>query len=468
MHPSPRYLVRALVVGVLMSSVAAQAETMTLVDCLRQALEHNPGLRATDDDVAAAQAERDSVRGHLLPTVKLKGNLLGWDSAFDARVDVTPLSALLKDFEPFLSDESKQVLADLKQNGLPFRVHDQLTYQAAVVVAQPLTQLYQIIAGYRAQDRLADAAKMDRLGARHRLELDVARAYFGLIAALKLRETARAGLAQVEAMEKQVGAYLKAGVVERNALLKVQVQKLDIQRKLLQTESAIALARAMLNAAMGRPLSTSLEPEAGRAALARVDETLAEEQARALQARPELRSARSRRAAAAQARHAAVGEMLPPLTAVFTYENTHGFATLIKTNQFFGGLLLDWNLWEWGVGYYKVRAAQARERAAANAVRAAEDQIRLDVEARRLAVDEAAQSLELARRQSEQAVENLRVERLRFAAQETTVTDLLAAQTGALQAENEATVAAVKLDEALLTLRAATGGDLLEMLTAER
>ncbi len=462
MRRGGRWLGVAVVVGAVLASGGARGETLSLRQCLEEAVQHHPSLAASDAGVAIRDAEADSVRGRLLPVLKAKVNILGWNERSDLKVDVNPVIGLLSDFQPLLSPANQAGLAALAQSGLVEPIHDRLTVQTAITVAEPITQLYQVIAGWMAQRRLTDAARLDRLAARRQIELDTARAWFGLSAATRLHETASSALKTVEAVEEQVKTLLKAEVVERNALLKVQVQKADFQKKVFQAEKGMKLAAAMLNAQMGRSLDLAIEPGEPFEAGAEGDAGAADaDPESALSARPELRSAREKEKASNDAKHVAIGEMLPQITAVFQYENNQGFGQLVKENQFFGGILIEWNAWEWGASYYKVRAAEAREDETASAIRAAEDRVRLDVRARALELEESLKSVDLARTQADEAAENLRVEQLRFDVHETTVTDLLQAQTLALQTANDKVISEMKVKEARLSLRVAAGHDLL-------
>lgn len=443
----------------------ASAEPMTLDRCLREAVSHHPALRSVDAGIRAREADADSTRGRLLPVFKARFNATGWDSDHALKVDVSPVAVLLKDFEVLLSDETKAALAGLKSKGIELPVRDAFTYQTSITVGQPLTQLYSILSGWEAQKGLASASRIDRETVRHQVETETARAWYGLAAATRLRATAQAALATVVAVEGQVEALLKADVVEQNALLKVRVQKADIQRKVFQAEKGMRLAAALLNAQMGRALDAPVEPEGeGVLAVAPEDGTAPDEDSAGdvVDRRPELRAARQRIRAARAATNLAIGEAIPQVTAFATYENNQGFGELMRENQFYGGVLLEWSFWDWGTSWYKVRAARARAEEAEAAVAAAEDRVRLDLESRRLDLEEARKSREVTRTQVEQARDNLRVEQLRFDVRETTVTDLLAAQTLSLQAENDDIVAELKVREARLALRVARGDDLVD------
>jgi len=160
--------------------------------------------------------------------------------------------------------------------------------------------------------------------------------------------------------------------------------------------------------------------------------------------------------------HATIGEMLPELTAFFKYENSQGTGSMTPESQYYGGLLLEWNIWEWGATYYKVKEAQARKEQAAIALDGTREKIKLDMLTRRLELEESLKSLHVAKIQLEQSEENLRVEQARYEVQDTTTTDLLDAQTKNLMAENDYIAKEMNVKYSALAVVAAMGSDLLQ------
>jgi len=460
---------------------AAFAQEMTLEQCMETAVAKNKELIASGYAVQVKEAEKKSMFGHFLPGVTLEGNVLVWDdeiamglgdsmSALSGLFDV--LGELLTNqfVQGLLSDEAKAKAAGLQSSaaemqGMGIKVRDQVTASAKVTIAQPLTQLYKVYSGYSANKSLYKAAEYDRLSTRQQLELNVTKAYLGLITATKMVETVKAGLKQVEAYEDQVKAYLDAQVVERNALLKVQVRKADIQKTLFMAEKAVKIASATLNLLMGRSLDTPLEPVIENPLSTPeklLEPSLKTQQRQALNNRPELLSISAKKEAAHSGKHAAIASLVPELSAVFQYQYSYGYGATQPENVYFGGLILTWDAWDWGVEWYEMRSAEYQEKQVATLLSYAGDGIQLDIEKKRLELEEALKSQKVAEAQLEQATENLRIEQIRFDVQETTTTDLLDAQTQHLKAENDSIAAENKVRETYYELLTAMGTDLLE------
>ena len=440
------------------------AETMSLQQCLNVAVDNSKQVKISEHEEDIRENRRKSIRGHYLPVVRVDGKVLKFNDRVDLKVDLSFLGQLLGDFEIFLSDEAKLALAGITKDGINLNVREDLVYEGGVTVAQPLGQLFTIFSGERAASALTDAARADTVSARRKLELDVVKAYIGLVAATSMENTIEAALRQLDAMETQVEGYLKAELVERNALLKVQVARAEYQRNLFAAQKGANIARAALNMYMGRPMETPLEPDANDVDIVTVDKgvSLADQETQALKLRPELVSARHSRRAAHFGTWASIGKMLPELNLIFRYHNTQGTGSMQPENEYFGGLMLSWNIWEWGASYYDMRSSEAVEAKAEAAIDAGEDMIRLEVRSKWVELEESRNNLQVANKQVEQSEENLRIVQLRFDATEATTTELLEAQTLLLKSQNDRIIAEVKIRAATYALAVARGRDLVK------
>lgn len=445
---------------------------MSLDDCLKAAMKNNVMLNAARKGVDVYKNQQRSVRGRFLPVVKVEGNVIFWEDSLDLAFFPPELANLMSDpaiqmMLGTLDPANQQLLADLVP-GLtqPMTLRDDLTYSGSVTIGQPLTQLYAIYSGYWATGEMTKKADMDAKKAERDIQLAVTDAYYGLIMARKMEKTAEAGLKQVEAYERQVKAFLDAQMVERNALLKVLVQKADIQKGLFQAQKGVKLATAGLNMLMHRPLDTPIvtvlkdteDVDDNRYA----EMNLRDQQMSALENRPDLFAIKYQSEAARAGKHAAIAAMLPEINAFFSYERNEGMGSMSPESVYYGGFTLSWNIWEWGATYYGIKEAEAREQQAQNMLVATNEQVQLDVKKKKLELEEALKNLKVAEAKIEQAQENLRVEQARFEVQETTTTDLLQAQTLSLKAENEYIVAVTKVKSATMALSVAMGEDLIK------
>ena len=439
----------------------------TLHDCLKKAVAESNKIKVSDLEVEIRENERKSMRGHYFPLVTLEGKAVRFNDRVDLDVDISFLSVLLQDFSALLSPETLTQLGQFQEQGLKIKVRDDFVYEGGVTVAQPLVQLYTIHAAERARNALVEAAKAEGISVRRKVEVDVVKAYIGLVAAINIQKTIETAIVQLTALETQTEQYVNAELVERNALLKVQVAKAEYEKKLSSAQKGADLARASLNMLMGRPLSAPLAPSLEGVSLSmsnvNPDDPLVIQQKDAVAGRPELAGARFGSEAADYGRKAAIGKMFPDLNLVFKYHNTQGTGAMQPENEYFGGILFSWNILDWGVDYYAMQAAKSKLHKVNAQLSDAEDMVKLDVESKWLDLKEARQTVAVSEKQSELAKENLRIEKMRYAATEATTSDLLEAQTVQIKAENELIIARVRVDAALYALAVARGIDLLQL-----
>ncbi|NOZ00776.1 MAG: TolC family protein [Deltaproteobacteria bacterium] len=443
------------------------ARQLSLRDAMQQAVMNNPNLKAAGYEADARLQEQHSVRGRFLPVIKTSANVLYWDDKFSAGVDLSAITDILGDLAPLLPQTSQDKLANLKNSSPSIQIRDRLTYKASVTIAQPLIQLYGIYFNHAAAGGLAKAAAYDLESARLQLELEVARTYYGMLAGMRMTDSLAVALEQVGAYESQVRAFLDAGRVERNALMKVEVQQAELQKAQFAADKAVRLSRARLNVLMGQPQDTEFEPEP-----IRLDdepdhpspgpEPLSSYVDHALAKRPDLLSIRQTMNASRARRQAAISAMLPELNAVFNYDYNGGMGEIQPENQYFVGLTLSWNIWEWGASYYQVKAAESRMDQAASRLAGQSQQVELEVKSRKLDLEEALQGHGVALVQRKQAAENLRIEKARYAAGQTTTADLLQAQAIDVKSANDLILAEMKVLESRQALLVAGGYDLLD------
>jgi len=350
----------------------------------------------------------------------------------------------------------------LKVPPMEVQVRDQAMAKVTVMAIQPLTQLWQITHGREARKHMARASRAEAAAAERDLELDAARAFFAHVSALEMLGTLTEAERTVQAYEKLTGDYVRAGLVERDALLKVQLQREELAKGRVAVEKGVALTRAQLNMLMGRPLDTPLAVTHGASGVASAPKGVDALQREALERRPELASGRAQRAAADAAYDAARGKMLPEVNLVGAYNHNAGMGDLMLRNEAFAGVTLAWNAFEWGATASEVRAAELRREQAELMVRAAERGLALQVHQKALELAEAETQRTVAEAGLALAKESLRLEENRYAVHETEAAELIRAQVSAVKAAHDVTLATMQIELARRELAIATGHDLLE------
>jgi outer membrane protein len=275
-------------------------------------------------------------------------------------------------------------------------------------------------------------------------------------------------VAAIAANRERAEAFHAAGVMGRDQLLEADVRLAEAQSMFIRARGQTRIARANLAFVMGLPVDSDIAPQPlRRAALPRVDRDLDAVAGRAMERRTEVASASLRIEQAKHARRAATSNMLPQLSALASYQRTEGQA-FARTNQFFVGLNLAWNIWEWGAKYYRLPEARAQERQAQLAQVHVHEGIRLELHRALIELEVSEQQLEATEVAVEQAAENLRIVQLRFDAAAASATEVLDSVARRARAEAEQANAYYAHLQAIATYRHGLGELAENQRTQER
>ena len=271
-----------------------------------------------------------------------------------------------------------------------------------------------------AQERIAE---LQRVRADQTVAFDVATAYLDVLLARASRRVQEDAIRRAEAILGDVRFRLEGGVVEREDVLRAEVQLSESREALVLAREGEFDAVARLNNAMGRNAGLPLEvidlemqpPLPG--ALAHLLEQAAAQ-------RPEVGLARQAVAAAQEGRQAARAEFLPR---IFVRADVGGTAgTNVGTGlQEGAGLHLDMPLYTGGLHRGDMRAADADVEAAVADAQAILDNISLQVNLAYRGVVAARERIGLSRTAVVQATENLRLLEVRYRNGNATPTDIV-------------------------------------------
>ena len=153
----------------------------TLTECVLLALDRSPRVEGAAAASAEATAMRRSARGRFGPVVRVEANVLRWNAPFGLPLEI-PVPA---PFGPL--------------NVPPIPVRNATTAQLSATVVQPLTGLWTVYEGHRAQLLGEDAARHQERATRDDVVLAVADAYVQALEAERMTELAADQVRTIEA-----------------------------------------------------------------------------------------------------------------------------------------------------------------------------------------------------------------------------------------------------------------------------
>jgi len=448
----------------------AFAESMTIGEVIKTALEQNLQLQSEKSEEEYQSYISKSVRGKYLPVLKVSASALLWDEENKTKMDLPVLDAVIQEIVPTLSPDSRQRIQNAvnESDSSGITVHDQHAYKISATIVQPVLSLYGIYNLHNASLKMKKAAEYDTLKIKRELQKDIAKVYFRMLSAIENEKSFDAAIDQIEKTYPVIEALIDEGRVEPNALLKLKMQRSDFEKGKISASIAVMNSKLILNMIMNRDLDSPLEPvwngEYFKTFTQKITENdNAENTVDFLNNIPEIKSTEERINALKSNRHAAVSSFLPELNLVLNYDFQEGFGDMQPQNQFYAGILFSWNIWEWGSGFYKIKAAQTQT---------AKTQLNLallksgkTVEIRQLqnSLKKALTEIETGEVQVEYAKENLKIEEELFKAGNSTTTELLQAQTSLVKAENDLNIKQAELCSFYIEFILSTGRDFKDL-----
>jgi outer membrane protein len=316
---------------------------------------------------------------------------------------------------------------------------------------------------FRAGQRLAarraaaseSAADLQLRRAEEDLAREVARTFFGALAARAGADAATRGAAQARAALQRVEALLAVGRATPGERLQADAERAEAERAVRTAEHGVTLADAALNRVLGRPLLAPVSlaaPPAPLPSLPGQEEAVAS----ALRARPDVEALRQ------QARAAEAGAGLARLASRPVVTAGGGYAlqtpsAFIARSSWDAGVAVTLPLWDGG--RTRLEAAEAGERAAAarTALTELEGAVALQVLQARLGVMDAQDRADTLRRAVIAAEELLRATELRLNTGRATALELVTARATLRRAELDEARARYDLQIASAELRHAMG-----------
>ena len=415
------------VVGLLLASAsqvcASDARLLTLNESIRIALENSPAYQSAAHQLRGAQARQKEARTGFFPR-------FGLESSY------TRLNR-----PPYID-----VPADFIGTPLEITIGSEHIYDAKLTAQQPIFTGFRIARAYQMAALGGKAAAAQLEASRQALVLDVNASYYGVLMAQEMLKVADSAVTQIEAHLSDVRNMYNAGLVARNDVLKAEVQQSNVALMQIQARNAVRMARIAFLNVLGLPLDEEVQLE-DNLVYVPTDMDLDTAVQTALDTRPELRSTECAVDISRNAVRVAQAGWYPTLAGYYTYEyKSDQVDNPFKAPEpdarwqdnweetWVAGLVLSFNLWDWGQTHYQAAQAKAEYAQALNGLTQLTNAVRLEVTQSYFALKEAEEKIAAGRKAVEQAEENLRVAEEKFDAEIVTNTDLLDAQTALTQA----------------------------------
>lgn len=414
-----------VLITLLLMSVAVYSyagENLTLEQAVDTALRNNPGLKAADDQVRAADAGVLRSASGFLPKVTVSETWSRTDNPL--MVLGTKLNQEIVSPADFAPDAINH----------PDPISN---YNTRLAVIQPVWNGGKEYIG-RTQAKLAkDASIQDRERTRQETVYNVIKAYYGLLLAREYYKVATQSLETSQANVTLAEARYKAGAVLQSDLLRAKVQLAEVKEMVTRSENGIKLAAAGLNFAMGAPQSTEYDVAGSLSAQdlkADVNAVISEAETK----RPDLVSMELNRMNAEKSVSQARADYLPSLNLMGQMDWNSDRVAGDDTKSWAVMAVLQWNLFDGLVTRSKVNEALATS----GKMKSLEAQTRsaIELQARQAFYNVTASLDRIAATASsvQEAEEGLRIVQKRYEIGMTTFVDVLGAENALIRARTNA------------------------------
>ncbi len=434
-------IVLVILLTLVVAAYSYAAENLTLEQAVDTALRNNPGLKAADAQVEAADAGVLRSASGFLPKVNLSETWSKTDNplmVLGTKLNqeiVTPA-----DFNPTVINHPEPLS----------------NYNTRLSVMQPLFNGGKEYLG-REQAKLGrDASIQDRERARQETVYNVIKAYYGLLLAKEYNKVAVQSLETSAANVKLAEARFKAGAVLQSDLLRAKVQFAEVKDMASRSENNIKLAAANLNFSMGVPQASEHEisgslTEQGFAA--DINNVISEAEAK----RPDLIAMNLNLKNSEKSVSQARADYLPSLNFMGQVDWNSNAVAGDDAKSWAVMAVLQWNLFDGMVTRSRVKEALATS----SRMNALEKQTRegVELQVRQAYYNVTASRDRIAATASsvQEAEEGLRIVQRRYETGMTTFVDVLGAENALIRARTNALQALYDNNTAQAELKLAVG-----------
>ena len=408
------------------SGVSAGQETassvLTLDDAIRLAVSSNRSLKIASLEVDKSKWQVAEVKTKRLPS--FSGSVLGSQLLNEVGFNF-PAGAFgtIPGVGPFPTADTK--ITTPRQ-------------PIAIVMSQatqPLSQLYKINLGVRAEELNVRIAGEKARAERQNLVKDVKQAYYAVLQSESQLEAAEANVKQYQELDRVVLQRVSQEAALKSDSLDVKAKFTNEKYKLVQLRNSLDSRKEYLNNLLGRDIRTDFETEKVPAAsFEEVDLKLA--QLRALEQRPEIKQANLIARQAEYDRRMAKADYIPDVGVAFNYSSNFNIDVLPR-NMTSIGLELKWEPWDWGRRKDVVNQKKVTETQAQTQLRDAQARVLMDVNNRFRKLEESRVLISVAQAERDAAQQRLREVTNKYAQQSVLLSDVLHQQAAAASASDD-------------------------------
>lgn len=300
---------------------------------------------------------------------------------------------------------------------------------------QPLTELYRIWMGIHVARLGHELAQEELRSQQQSITNDVKRAYFGLLQLQSSLDTTEEAITFYRELDRTMTEYVENKAAYKYESLNVKAELANEEYKALTLHDSLETQMEQLNKLIGRDLMT--EFRVSQVPEPKEDEMdLGSAQSLALQQRPELKEAQLKIEQAEYQKRIIKSKYIPDIDIAFNYLSPFN-VEIIPDNIATVGLLLRWDIFDWGRKKHEMAASTMVIEKANKALNENQQQILIEVNSLFRKLKETRELLRVCQLRQTAAREKLRVTMDEFKQNAAILKDVLEARTSLSEANNQ-------------------------------
>jgi outer membrane protein len=293
-------------------------------------------------------------------------------------------------------------------------------------VTQPLSQLYKIHLGLRAQQLSSQVTSEKQRAERQTVVKDVKQAYYGVLQSESELEAEEANVKQYQELDRVVLQRVSQEAALKSDSLDVKAKLAHEQYTLVQLRNTVNTRKEYLNDLLGRDIRTEFRTEQVPAAsFEEVELKVAQE--RALAQRSELKQAELNVRRAEYDRRLAKADYIPDVGLAFNYLSPFN-VDLLPKNVASIGVELKWEPWDWGRRKDVINEKKVTENQAQAQLRDTQSKVLMDVNNNFRKLEESRILIAVAQAEREASQQKLREVTSQYEQQAVLLRDVLQQQ----------------------------------------
>ncbi len=236
-------IISIVATAVFLSSATAQAQQLTLEECVNMALENNARMRTAEYTMEASRETSREAFTNYFPSVSANGIAFTANHGMLQHNIDLPLSALIPDMPNMNFDISL-----LKKGSF-----------AGLNLIQPIFLGGRIVNGNRLAHVGEEVSRLQKRQTEDEVRKDVEQYYWQLVSLHSKHQTLEKVIAMLDTLTTQVQSYVDAGVTTINDLLEVKLKRNEMLVAKSELDNGISVLRMLLSQYVGKGTSGSVD-----------------------------------------------------------------------------------------------------------------------------------------------------------------------------------------------------------------